>query len=50
VTVLGGVLCAASALGALAGLARAAPHAALPVMGTGAFIVTIAAGVAALLR
>lgn len=49
-TALVAVLCAASAFGALAGLARAAPSAVLPVAGTGAFILALAALAAALLH
>ena len=48
--VLFGVFCAASACGALFGLAHAAPHATGPVAGTGAFILALAALAAALLH
>ncbi|MGW6009691.1 hypothetical protein [Streptomyces sp. NPDC055210] len=49
-TVMFGAFCAASAASALATLARVAPRAVLPVTGTGAFIVTLAALAAALYR
>ncbi|MFC8432233.1 hypothetical protein [Streptomyces sp. NPDC057253] len=49
-TTLFGVFCAAAACGALLGLAHQAPHAVLPVTGTGAFILALAALAAALLH
>ena len=49
-TTLFGVFCAIAACGALLGLAHHAPHAVLPVTGTGALILTLAALAAALIH